>query len=504
MSQRRILYLDASGIVAFFWQKGTLVNEGTFESPTADGKRFATYLRAHHHSQFSLLLNIAEESFHVETIPLLRGANRRSVVDRKLTQRAGNAGLRTALVLGQEKARRSNERILLATLGSEVFPGPWLEVLKRCEVALCGIHSLPLLAGALYKLLRLSDDNCLLLSVHQHSIRQTYLENGKVHFSRLAPLDDDSPEGIARTLAAEAARMQQYLLNQRLLARSPALRVYIIADSVAQQDISAHCLSTDSLTYCLLDIAEVAQKIGLKTLPAASRCETLFIHLQANGAVPGQFADTSHRRHYLLQKWRQLSTRIAQIVLLAGLLFGGAAVHETGQQRERIATLGNDINALQQQLDAREELLPPTPIDADALHRLVSLFGELENGSSHRAMIGRYREISRAMAVADEIRLDHIDWSGGKLARARGPTASRGAEQIVVRGRLQAGAPLTPRRQQEIFGRFVEALRSTTQLPIEVQRGPLDPAPGKVRTGLEAESENPGLFMLTLRRENAS
>jgi hypothetical protein len=57
-----------------------------------------------------------------------------------------------------------------------------------------------------------------LLTLQDHSIRESFLVDGQTLFSRMAPLTDSSIAGIASSFAAEAGKLHQYLVaNARLV-----------------------------------------------------------------------------------------------------------------------------------------------------------------------------------------------------------------------------------------------------------------------------------------------
>lgn len=122
----------------------------------------------------------------------LHGADRRALLARKLGQLYFNSTLCTALSLGLIRNQRPEERVLLTALTNTELLAPWLDANVAAGIALAGIYSLPLLAAALLRRLGIADEPCLLLSVQDQSVRQSYIENGELYFSRLAPLPNSS------------------------------------------------------------------------------------------------------------------------------------------------------------------------------------------------------------------------------------------------------------------------------------------------------------------------
>ena len=108
MYTRRLIYLASHQITACRWRGGELSDEGVFDSSEAGKQRFTQYLAENRKSLFSILANVSEEGFHIEMIPFLRGADRSSIISRKLGQIFFNATLTTSISLGHEKSRRKD------------------------------------------------------------------------------------------------------------------------------------------------------------------------------------------------------------------------------------------------------------------------------------------------------------------------------------------------------------------------------------------------------------
>jgi hypothetical protein len=304
MRPRRLLYLSAHQLTAWLWRSGVLTCEAAFPAAEAGWRPFADYLGENPKSVFSLLANVAEEAFQVETIPCLSGANRRKVVGRRLSQAFYGAHLAAAFSLGYEKGRRKDERLLLAAFTSPALFRPWLDGIAAANAALSGIYSLPLVAAPLLEKLRLPPEPCLLLSVQDQSIRQSFFDKGELCFSRLTPLPRSSIGGIAQSLAAESVKLQQYLSSQRLIGRGQAITAHVLAHPGAFDSLRTSCVDTQALRFDLLDITECARRAGLKTEPRDTHAETLFLHLLATRPPGIQFAGEDLRHSFRVAQAR--------------------------------------------------------------------------------------------------------------------------------------------------------------------------------------------------------
>jgi hypothetical protein len=509
MYTRRLIYLASHQITACRWRGGELSDEGVFDSSEAGKQRFTQYLAENRKSLFSILANVSEEGFHIEMIPFLRGADRSSIISRKLGQIFFNATLTTSISLGHEKSRRKDERIMLAALTNNELFAPWLEALARAEVALAGVYSLPLLGPVLLRKLAVADERCLLLTIQDQSIRQSYLEKGELHFSRLTSLQNSSVAGIAQTFATEARKLQQYLVSQRILGRQQPIRAYVFCHASARAAVENSCVDSENLAFTVFDIADCAQRCGLRTIPTDTRCEPLFLHLLATDAPRTQFASDRQRHDYHLWVLRSALQGAGLVTLLGCLLWSGKQFHEAYQINEEVALVSAETVLARRRYDDIVKTFPAIPTSNESLRRVINRYVELEKSSSSPAYL--WREISHALHSAPPVELEAIDWkvsaahasrsSANPEARPGDPPAIN-SETAVVSGTLRLGQESNPRQVLAVFNRLLETLRGNPKLEVEVLQQPFDVESGKSLKGGDAtvEDSQPRSFKLQIRR----
>jgi hypothetical protein len=503
-------------LTAWRWRRGALDCEAAFSPTEAGWRQFAGYLAQNPRSAFSLLANVAEEGFHVETIPDLSGADRRKVIGRRLSQAFYGASLTAAASLGHEKGRRKDERLLLAAFTRPAFLRPWLDGIAAADAALSGIFSLPLVAAPLLKELRLPPEPCMLLSVQDQSIRQSFFDKGKLHFSRLTPLPHN---GIAQSLAAESFKLQQYLASQRLIGRGQTITAHVLAHPGAFDTIRTNCVDTQAVRFDLLDITECARRVGLKTGLRDSHAETLFLHLLATHPPSVQFAGEDLRHSFRIVQARSWLQGIGALAMAAGLLFSGDALFDARQIARDAEALGAEAASGRQRYGDIVKTFPSVPADEETFKRVIGHYLAEERRSA--APDAFYREISRALEAAPSIEIDRLDWTiGGADAPVpddagadirQAPEDTQGmedvedSERLVVRGTLQADAQATARQLLGAFNRFVDALRANPDWRVEVFRQPLDVASGASLRGGDGvrEEEKPRDFSLRVTRRIA-
>ena len=513
MNAHRLLYLSAHQMTASLWSADELVDEALFPATETGYRQFSAYLATHPHSVFSILANVAEEGFHIEDIPFLQGADRKVVIARKLEQLYFNAKLTVAQSLGYTKDRRKNERLLLAALTNNDFFAPWLNAIAQSGAALSGVYSLPLMAPVLLAELNLSDEHCLLLSVQDQSIRQSYFHKGELHFSRLAHLHHSSIGGIAQALSAESIKLQQYLVSQRLIGRNQSITVHILAHPNAFKAIEDSCTETPTMRYNLLDIVECARISRLDSLPADSHCESLFLNLLATLPPRIQFADDALRHGYHLRIIRSGLRGLGALALLGCLLFSGKLLFDTYSIRQESDALRSEASFSRVRYEDIAKTFPAIPTDASTLRRTIDRYIQLSRINSNPA--GIYLEISRALQAAPEAELESIDWKAGCAELSppaasiapHSPNAVPGDEEtVIVRGTLRSGKSGNVRQMFDAFNRLVASLQANPKLQVEILKRPFDIESGKSLKGsdITLDDDKPRAFSLQITRKRAS
>src|SRR5206468_10743943 len=110
---------------------GEVHKEGVLDMNVRGVAEFSTYAAGAPGILFYALAAVVEEDFFQESVPYVRGADRRSLLARKLAQRYRDTSLALSLSLGSEThAGRREERILYMSFTNTHQFQPWLEALR--------------------------------------------------------------------------------------------------------------------------------------------------------------------------------------------------------------------------------------------------------------------------------------------------------------------------------------------------------------------------------------
>ena len=503
MTDRRLLYLNTHRLSAYAWRQGKLLPEDIFENSEEDLGRFADYLRSKKNSHFSLLANVAEEGHVLETIPFLQGRDREALIARKIGQHFLGTPLSTAISLGYERAKRKNEKLLISALTNPTHFEPWLHCINSAATPLAGIYTVAQLGGQLLKKLGFGKGRCLLLTLQDHSIRESFLVDGQTLFSRMAPLTDSSIAGIASSFSAEAGKLHQYLVGQRQVGRDETLPVFIAAHPQALPSVENACPDRGQLTFAFIDSHIAAKRLGLRTPPEDSRCESLFLHLLATSPPRQQFAGEGHRHDYRLAQIRQGMVAAGVIALLGSVLFAAKEIYQAQTFREETLTLAAseaDLNGRYQEISAT---FPQLGIDNDTLRRLTTRHADLIR--QQRQPGPAYRSVSRALNEMPSVVLDSIEWKIGRSGKSTAAISTGEDETTLVRGTVRPEKNASTRQILATFEQFIERLRSDPGASVSVLQQPFEMESGRSLRGGDGvdESIQPRQFALEITRKIA-
>lgn len=493
----RILYLNTHRLSAYAWQQGRLLPEGDFDNDEAGLQQFSHYLATHHDGRFALLANVAEEGHAHETIPFLRGTDRQTLINRKIGQHFQGTSLATAVSLGYEKTRRKNEKLLLAALTNPAHFAPWLQRLASAEIALSGIYSLGQLGGPLLRKLGLSTARCLLLSMQDHSVRSSYLVNGQVYFSRMTPLADSSIAGVAGTFAAESAKLQQYLIGQRLIGREEALPVFILAHPQTLPAIEKACPDSGQLAFRIIDSHTAASRLGLHPQSEDKRADALFMHLLAIATPSQQFAGEAHRHHFRLAQLRHGLIAAGLVALLGSLLYSAKQAYDAHALRDETRRLRASEAELDRRYLAAASTLPQLDIDGETLNLLTSRHAELSR--LQQRPNAAFSLVGQALERMPGVLLEGIEWKNDIELTPGGKGEAR--EITTLRGSINQ-PQAEPRRVLAVFDGFVDSLRLPAGVTVSIRQRPFDIESGSTLRGGDGgeEAAKPRQFTLEIVR----
>jgi hypothetical protein len=514
MAAKRILLLDGPFLTAYHWSAGRIKVEGEFSHEPVGLEALAAYLDKNRTSLFYLLADIAEEGFQLEELPHVQGGDRSALLQRRLVQYYYNTPLSTAISLGRAKDGRRDEKLLFAALTRIETFTPWLDTLREAEAILVGVYSVPLVLAGCAPQLMGQGGPVLFVSLTRGGVRQSFFDQGKLHFSRLSQLATHSMDEIGRTSADDSAKIFQYLVAQRQIPRGAALRTMVLAHPGQISALQDFCRDTAELQFEFIDLVATARQQKLKDVPADSNADNLFIHCLATKTPPQQFAPANERRFYNLWRIRSALTSTAWVILAGCLLFAGKTTLNLYDLRDTTEATKALTASDTQRYNAILEGLPKISITPDNLRALSGRFETLQQRSP--AMEPMLIYLSQALNEYPRIELTQLTWrivdrlegsdkvqkSVQQTAGAVTPAAAAatGWVSVEIHAQLPLGLVSDQRAQLELIDSFAERLRDP-KTDVRVLRRPCDIESDKPlkSTGKDGEAQPADVPKFALR-----
>jgi hypothetical protein len=482
MAVRRVLYVDARGLTAWLDHGGAMHAEATF---AAAGSDFAGYLEQRRDSHFYLLADVADEEFRVDDIPHVGRRDRRAIVERRLAQAHFATPLTAVLSCGRLREGRRDERLLLAALNDGALL-PWLDALERAQAALAGVFTTAQLAGALPSACRREMPHLLVTTRTRAGLRQTFLERGRLRFSRLTPLAEDAD--AASACAAEATRLRQYMVG-RSLAEGNRLTVLVLADPVDMPAYRTACRDTADLQFECVALADEAERAGLKGTERVAS-EALFAHVLLRNTPEAQFAGEDRRRSWRCVRADGISRRVAGGLLTASVLFAALAAAEGYRLRQDSTSVRADVAVHARRHTERMQSLPASPLPPERLRALVNRYDELTRASSGPAPA--YRRLGAALADFPQIAVDRLEWRRADQSESE----FAGFAQFDLHASLPAQMAGDIRGQLAVAEALADRLRAEPAVRVRTITRPFDAAPDKALKSDAVGTAAPPRFVL--------
>jgi len=494
MATRRLIYFTAGGHFVYRGSGRALDFEAQFAIDDTGVEAFRTYLARHRGALFSLVVDLAGEDFHEEQIPRLGGADRQTVIQRRLAHRYRDTRLAAAVSLGQSTGERRNERLLLTSFTNADQILPWLDALTEAGAKLAGVFSVPLIAPALAARLGARSGRCFLVTANRAGLRQVYMDGGRLRFARLELASDLAPEALALFARSETLRLAQYLSTLRVLPRDgPPVQVIVVAPAGQREVFEQTLVSDTRLAFLTVDAHEALKAVGLRTMPDEALAEALYLQMVVRKPPKEQFASGEDRRAFVLWQLQRAVAGVGAAGFLGCALYAGATWLEAEGIRDLTATQMQSARAASARYESITRTFPVTQTSTDNLRATVDEFTRMAKKTASPEIALAY--VSRVLAEFPEFELDQISWSVGKLdavsatrkpapkgvpAPAPAPgakpaTPTNLGELVEIAGRVNAARRSDYRAITREVERFADALRADpayhiarTQLPFDV------------------------------------
>lgn len=493
--RKQLLYLDNNHLTAYAWAKGSLSVIQEFQNDAAGCEEFSTYLSDKKNIATYLLVDLIEEAFQRDTIPHVLGNARRTLIKRRIGQIYRDTPFRQGMIQGREKSGRKDDQVLFSALTNPDLVKPWVDALIRQRIPLAGIFSLALLSPILFKKINLNSGPLLLVTHQSSGVRQSYLQNGSLIFSRITPVSQLSPDAVAETVTQELAKTRQFLASTRQLPSGAMINIAIIANDDNLDALKTVCIDTPTVLHRFIKFDEASHLLGLKQMKSMPLCDPLFLAVLGNSAPASHYPVLEQTHFYRLWQSRIAIYGLSAATVAGGVLWAGITTIDILDTQQKNRQMENEIHLAEDKYQAIIRSMPSTVAKPQNMKDTVSIEQMISQNAPEPVAL--FSVVSRALNGLPEIRINQMQWQVSETAplpnaaeqapalsaavETAPPIALIGIPQKPYQVMMVEGA-IEPfqndyRTALESVRKFTMALTKNKQLHVEVTQAPLDIRP---------------------------
>ena len=484
-----ILLVGSAGASLLVWQKRRLNLLARFDSSDDGYAGFDAALSSVINAPFTIVMDVIEEDFRTETVAHVTGSDRRALLTRKLNHLFRTTPYKMAAVRGREKTGRKDDKVFLTALTKPEILDPWLSRVLAKRIPVRAISSSAFVMERFARYLNINT-NAYVLIVNEEEVigvRQTYLQNGRVIFSRLTPASIQRTGTFEEFVEEQSTQTRRYLERIKQLPYDAALDVYVFSPLPRVENNEVR---RDLLTFYYFSISELGRDFAISQddAPAGALAYSLAKSFK-KGALPNVYGPFVALRYFLIGKLRRnlyLSGALALIGTLGYLYPDIVEVRDkiSDEQNIRLATA-----PLRQQYDTMRARFPETPIASGKMEVVVETYDRIASQVMDLSHI--LDAIGSTELVSPELQITEIAWTLEELPDESAEVIYTGLDpdepQVVFQKSVAAGRTMSVvtveglvtssgsrRESRERVLSFVDALAERSGLTVTPLTMPLD------------------------------
>ena len=406
--KKLILCATNHSLTAGLWYGTKLQSYAVFNNSDADYSAFGEFLAQHRGINIYLIVDAVEEDYKLESLPHTTGGARREIVERKLNQFNRNSVYRAAHFINRSTDKRRDDNFLFVALNNADFLQGWMNVIQANHAPLVGVYLLSMLSQAVVRQMKLMASHILLCERLSSGLRQTYLHNGRLRMSRLAPMKDVKPNQLAYFYLVEIEKTRMYLISQRLITNATPIQLVMASMDDSHAEIAKGISQEQGLECKVVDILAYAKNININPDLVKTHPEFLHMQLLANGNVPDNLAPATFSKIHSINNIRRTINIATACVATIGVILAAFYAWQGAQQKDQLQFISAQTRSQQQQYEEIAKNFPTTPIASTELKIAAELAQTIKgNSQSPRQLM---QVLSGAFEASPEIELTRIRW----------------------------------------------------------------------------------------------
>lgn len=419
MAARLLVCISATGATVALW-KGRLFSCLRFENEDNGEAEFAEMLKGLQELPVSIMIDTVDEDYRIETVPHVRGRDRRELLDRKLRQTYRTAPFVAARLQTRARGgrgRRSEDDYLLAAVTESQIAAPWISAIAARDLPIAGVFAAPTVMPAAVKPLKLDPRRLILVSRHAAGLRQTFLRDGEFRFSRLTPLRGPADGTTLSAFGAEIVNTRMYLNALQVTTPDEVVDVVILdqddrlaglydAVAIVQGPVRARRIGREELSLRL--------KLPEAILDASA--DVLPLHLLASATPSINLAPATLRDGHVAYRAGRWLLGAAAGVAAIGAVTTMLDLRAEGEVEAEAAKLASQTSLLRARYDELTRQFPQSPANATRLKQAVDAFEAVR--ARARTPESLFDVLEGALESQPTVVLGSVAWRHGRFTDA--------------------------------------------------------------------------------------
>lgn len=395
------------------------------------------------------LTDLAEEHYHIETCPPVRGAARKQLLARRLAAWPFAQGLHAVHRVGCTPGLPQAERYLFAAIHNQ----PLSQWLQSQALRVQGVYTQALCSPCWATYWRSGHAQCLIGYFEKQQLRLRYLYQSQLMFSRLITLVPDA--SLHLRISSEIAQTRLYLLSQQWLQEGEPLQLLWLSDD-AECNVATSKELADVIQQSNLSYAELMRQSGWPLLPDG---------LAVMDWAAIQVVLHNRRLPNLAPKASLLNARVIRakrMITLAGVFMICLFVVANCMSQQALQKKQSEIRRTRALLQLWQSAKPAWKVaDAD-LPRLQAFSEAVQGLEAAENFPGRALTILQAVVKGQTVwQVNNVDWGYGYTPASGNMQSAvpdrHWAETVTIRFAKQKAAH--PAEVHQAWQALLESLR---------------------------------------------
>lgn len=406
-------------MVAQEWAGHKLTSSVYFEPDEQGLDLFTAYLSSLKNEPVRLLIDLIEEEFRQITIPMLRGSDRKEILNRNFSKFFRNSEYRFAKSQEVLKKGRKEERLLLMGLTNQYLLKPWLDIIHETRTPLSGILSLPLISESLTSRFEKQNDCVILVSQQVPSnLRQSVFIKGKLILSRLVPIASFYQGDYAEDVIRDIEGTQRYLVSQRIIDRTDIISINILCNKRHHDKLSIKCADKTDFDYSIHNVNEFIKQEKIEVSEEQDFSSVLFCFQATNQPFINHYARSAEKKYFYHHLGSMVTKFISIILIALGLGLFATSVVKAMLYQQTV----NEMLLIEQKYNSKFNQLSESRSDSTTstinMRDIVQTVETIEQNYQFRPN-EMLELISQHISLFDSIRLKNLEWYVAKSESAK-------------------------------------------------------------------------------------